>query len=212
MFKDRVDAGRRLASKLTHYSASKPVVLAIPRGGLVVAFEVAKALRAPMSLVFPRKIRAPSNPELAIGAVAEDGTMILDDSLVKDLGVDEEYLKEETSAQIEEIKRRKKRYRAPVIPVEGRVVIVVDDGIATGATVRAAVGFLKNNKPDSVVVAVPVAPPNTISVLRAEADEVICLHSTDYFFAIGQFYEEFEQLSDEEVDRILEESKILPAT
>ncbi len=208
MFKNRVEAGQLLASRLTRYSESKVIVFGVPRGGVVVAFEVAKALRAPLSVVIPRKIGAPMQPELALGAVADDGTLLLDDRLVGELGVRKEYLEREVSSQLEEINRRRQAYRVPSIgsSLEGRVALVVDDGIATGATIRAAVRSLKKWKPASVVVAVPVAPPEAVELLRQEADDVVCIQTPSSFFAVGEFYDEFEQVDDDEVVKILEEA------
>jgi putative phosphoribosyl transferase len=205
MFRDRVEAGRRLAEMLHPYGDRRPVVLAIPRGGVVVAHEVAQALGAPMDIIVPRKIGAPGNPELAIGAVAEDGTRILDDRLIRHMDVPEGYLVDESRRQIEEIERRMRRYRGdePSIPLEGRVVIIIDDGVATGATIRAAIHSVRRRRPASIVVATPVGPMETVGKLREDADDVVCLSTPEPFYAIGHFYRDFSQVSDEEVVRIL---------
>ena len=208
-FMDRVDAGKRLASALKDFSGKHGIVLAIPRGGVVVGFEIAKALSLPLDIIIPRKIGAPENPELAIGAVAEDGTAILDNQLIKYLGVSNEYLEIETKRQKHEIGRRLKLYRqdSSYPNLKGLDVIVVDDGIATGSTMKAALASVKNRGASSVTVAVPVGPPSTIEELGKIADRVICLHTPEYFQAIGEFYSDFSQTPDEEVIMLLKESK-----
>lgn len=206
IFSDRVEAGRRLAEALKGYEGREVVVLAIPRGGVVVGYQVARRLGAPLDIIAPRKIGAPYNPELAIGAVAEDGTIILDEGLVRRLGVTESYIGEESERQREEIRRRLRLYRgeAPYPDLKGRVVILVDDGVATGSTAKAALASIRRRGPEEVVVAVPVAPPSTARELEGEADRVVCLYTPEPFYAIGQFYRDFSQTSDEEVVRLLE--------
>ncbi len=203
VFPDRVEAGRRLAERLLHLKHKRPVVLALPRGGVPVGYEVAKALGAPLDLVFVRKIGAPFQPELALGAVADGGhpITVLNDELVGRLEISETFLQEETKRKLAEIDRRREVYKAgrPRVDVTGRTAIVVDDGIATGATVRAALQSVRKGAPDLLVLAVPVAPPETVEALEREADEVVCLETPALFFAIGQFYRDFEQLSDEQV-------------
>ncbi len=208
-FTDRVDAGMRLASSLKNFSGKKGIVLAIPRGGVVVGYEIAKMLNLPLDVIIPRKIGAPDNPELAIGAVAEDGTAILDNRLIAYLGVSKEYIKEETERQIKEIERRLKLYRHDTSypNLKGFDVIVVDDGIATGSTMKAALASVKNRGAVSVTVAVPVGPPSTIEELNEIADRVVCLYEPEYFQAIGEFYSNFSQTEDEEVIKLLRESK-----
>jgi predicted phosphoribosyltransferase len=208
-FTDRVDAGKRLASALKDFSGKKGIVLAIPRGGVVVGYMIAKALNLPLDVIIPRKIGAPDNPELAIGAVAEDGTAILDGNLIKYLGVSREYIKEETERQKQEIVRRLKLYRqdASYPNLKGLDVIVVDDGIATGSTMKAALASVKNRGAASITVAVPVGPPSTIDELEKMADRVVCLHTPESFQAIGEFYTDFSQTSDEEVIGLLRENK-----
>ena len=208
-FNDRVDAGKRLASALADFKGKDAIVLAIPRGGVVVGFEIAQALNAPLDVIIPRKVGAPDNPELAIGAMTEDGTIILDENLVNYLGVSEDYIKEESKRQKIEIERRLKMYRKnePYPNLKGREVIVVDDGIATGSTMKAALASVKNRGAKTVAVAVPVGPPSTIQELKKQADKVICLYTPEYFQAIGQFYKDFEQTTDEEVIQLLKESK-----
>jgi predicted phosphoribosyltransferase len=208
-FTGRVDAGKRLASTLSNFSGKKGIVLAIPRGGVPVGFEIAKTLKIPLDVIIPRKIGAPDNSELAIGAVAEDGTAILDDNLVKYLGVSREYIKEEVERQKQEIRRRLEKYRQDTSypNLKGFDVIVVDDGIATGSTMKAALASVKNRGAASITVAVPVGPPSTIEELQEMADRVVCLYTPEYFQAIGQFYNDFGQTTDEEVIKLLQESK-----
>jgi predicted phosphoribosyltransferase len=209
MFKDRTEAGKILADALSGYKDKSPIVLAIPRGGVVVACEVAKALKAPIDLIIPRKIGAPGQPELAIGAATEDGTTILNQDILRYLRVSDNYIKDETKHQVEEIKRRMERYLGsrPRLSIEGKVVILVDDGVATGATIRAAIASIRKRNPALIVLAIPVGPLDTVEELRREADEVICLMTPEPFYAIGQFYRSFEQTSDEEVIQILNELK-----
>ncbi len=208
-FTDRVDAGKRLASALKDFSGKNGIVLAIPRGGVVVGFEIARALNLPLDVIIPRKIGAPENPELAIGAVAEDGTAILDNQLIKYLGVSKEYVEIETKRQKHEIGRRLKLYRhdSSYPNLKGLDVIVVDDGIATGSTMKAALASVKNRGAASVTVAVPVGPPSTIEELEKTADRVVCLYTPEYFQAIGEFYSDFSQTPDEEVIMLLKENK-----
>lgn len=212
-FSDRVDAGKRLASELKDFSGKKGIVLAIPRGGVVVGYEIAKSLNLSLDVIIPRKIGAPDNPELAIGAVAEDGTAILDENLTRYLGVNREYIKEEIERQKQEIQRRLKLYRQDTSypNLKGLDVIVVDDGIATGSTMKAALASVKNRGAASVTVAVPVGPPSTIEELEKIADRVVCLYTPEYFQAIGEFFADFSQVPDEEVIRLLRESKQKPS-
>jgi predicted phosphoribosyltransferase len=208
-FVDRVDAGKRLASVLKNFSGKKGIVLAIPRGGVVVGYVIAKTLNLPLDIIIPRKIGAPNNPELAIGAVAEDGTAILDQNLIKYLGVSREYVIEETESQKKEIRRRLKLYKqdASYPNLKGLDVIVVDDGIATCSTMKAALASVKNRGASSITVAVPVGPPSTIEELEKMADRVVCLYTPEFFQAIGEFYKDFSQTSDEEVIGLLLENK-----
>jgi putative phosphoribosyl transferase len=207
-FSDRVDAGRRLAAALADLAGKNSIVLAIPRGGVVVGYEIAKALKLPLDIIIPRKIGAPDNPELAIGAMTEDGTIILDDKLMAYMGVPMEYVEEESERQKIEIQRRLKLYRQnePYPSLKGLNVIIVDDGIATGSTIKAALASVKNHGASSVTVAVPVGPPSAIKELKRLADSVVCLFTPEYFAAIGQFYVNFDQTSDEEVIQLLKES------
>ncbi|MEW5705309.1 MAG: phosphoribosyltransferase [Actinomycetota bacterium] len=204
MFTDRVDAGRQLARRLEAYRETDAVVLAIPRGGVVVGDQVARALGLQLDLIIPRKIGAPGNPELAIGAIAR-GEPMINRSLVRELGVPESYIAEEAKRQMDEINRRQKLYlgdRAP-IELQNRVVIIVDDGLATGYTALAAINAVRQQHPKKIVLAVPVAPVDTCERLRTEVDEIVCLEVHELFFAVGQFYEVFEQTTDDEVIEIM---------
>ena len=205
-FVNRVDAGKRLAEALADFQSRNAAVLAIPRGGVVVGYEIASKLVLPLDVIIPRKLGAPDNSELAIGAVAEDGSMVLDEGLIAYLGVSKWYLQEESERQRQEITRRMKVYREDLESVElkGKDVIVVDDGIATGSTMKAALASVKNRGAKSVTVAVPVGPPQTIQELKTLADKVICLYTPEYFQAIGQFYKDFSQTTDEEVINLLQ--------
>jgi len=208
-FSNRVDAGKRLASALKDFAPKNGIVLAIPRGGVIVGYEIAKALNLPLDVIIPHKLGAPDNPELAIGAIAEDGTTILDDNLITYMGVSREYIREESERQKQEIQRRLKMYRqdAPNPNLKGLNVIIVDDGIATGSTMKAALASVKNRSAASVTVAVPVGPPSTIKELKKQSDRVVCLDTPEYFQAIGQFYNDFSQTTDEEVIQLLKESR-----
>jgi putative phosphoribosyl transferase len=208
-FADRIDAGKRLALALKDFIGKKAIVLAIPRGGVVVGHEIADDLNLPLDVIIPRKIGAPNNPELAIGAMTEDGTIILDENLVTYLGVIEDYIKEESDRQKLEIERRMKLYRqdVPYPSLENLDVIIVDDGIATGSTMKAALASVKNRGANTVTVAIPVGPPSTIVELEKQADKVVCLYTPEYFQAIGQFYDDFTQTTDDEVIKLLKQSK-----
>jgi putative phosphoribosyl transferase len=211
MFLDRSDAGRRLADRLLTFKRKHPVVLALPRGGVPVGFEIARALDAPLDLVLVRKIGAPYQEELAIGAIAdgERPDLVTDPMLIASLDVTSEYLEQAKAAALEEIERRRRVWlgdRASV-EVNGRTAIIVDDGIATGATMKVALRVTRRRKPARLVLAVPVAPPDTFEELRGEADETICLDTPAEFFAVGQFYRRFPQLRDEEVTTLLDQAR-----
>jgi len=207
LFTDRHEAGEALASRLIGLIGQNPLVLAIPRGGVVVAAPVARRLAAPLDVVVPRKIPSPHNEELAVGAVAEDGTIYLDETLVAYLGVTQEYLRREAARQIEEIQRRTRLYRRsrPAQEIRGRTVILVDDGVATGYTVLAALRYLRRQQPRQLVLAIPVASPDTLLKLREEADKVVVVSSPEPFYAVGQFYRDFTQTTDEQVIELLDE-------
>lgn len=206
VFADRQDAGRRLSAALAHLSGEDVTVLALPRGGVPVAAEIATQLAAPMDLLLVRKIGVPSQPELAMGAVvdAQEPIVVRNDHIIRLAWVSAAEFEEVCRREIKELERRRKRYRSGAASdVAGRVVVIVDDGIATGATMRAAISGLRRRDPKKIVVAVPVAPPRTVAELRREADEVVCLYEPENFSAIGSFYQDFRQLSDEEVVQIM---------
>jgi putative phosphoribosyl transferase len=207
MFRDRSDAGRQLAQKLLHLRDRNPVVLALPRGGVPVGLEVARALGAPLDLVLVRKIGVPWQPELALGAVTDgdDPEVFIDRNLVAELAIPGDYITEETARQIDELERRRRVYRSGRAPmdVSGRAAIVVDDGIATGATMRVALQATRRRNPSWLVLAAPVATPDTLARLRPEADEVVCLEIPAGLGAIGFYYRDFHQVSDAEVTAIL---------
>ena len=206
-FADRYAAGRQLAATLAHLKDRAPVVLALPRGGVAVGFEIAQALGAPLDIVLVRKIGVPWQPELALGAVTDGASpeTFIDEDLAKALDIPESYVQEETARQLEEIERRRRSYCAgrPPIAITGRAAIVVDDGIATGATMRVALRSLRRRNPAHLVLAVPVAPPQTLAELRKEADETICLEMPAMLGAIGFYYRDFHQMSDAEVTDLL---------
>lgn len=207
MFKDRTEAGQMLAERLAGYAGPDTIVLALPRGGVPVGYEIAKRLKAPLDVLIVRKIGAPMQPELALGAIV-DGTspeVVLNDELVRELGISRFYLEREEEGLLKEIDRRHRLYRRDnaAYEVKGRTVIVVDDGIATGATVRAALQALRRGNPKRLILAVPVAPPDTVASLSPEVDDLICLESPAHFRAISLFYGRFDQVSDEEVIKLL---------
>lgn len=204
MYRDRIDAGERLAEALrplVRDGGSPALVLGIPRGGVPIARVVADRLGADLDVVVPHKLRAPSNPELAFGAVAAEGRPVIDDDVVRMLGIAPDYIEREIARERGEIARRLAAYRANARPVEafGRVCIVVDDGLATGATAEAAVLALRARGAARIVVAVPVGSTAAVARLRRVADEVVCPSVPDRFVAVGQWYDRFEQVPDENV-------------
>jgi putative phosphoribosyl transferase len=208
MFKDRRQAGRQLAAQLLRYTGVDTVVLALPRGGVPVGYEVARALHAALDITVVRKVGAPGQPEFGIGAVV-DGDYpeeVLDEESVRLLSVSREYLDKQIGIALREIRRRQEVYRHGRAPMalKGRTVIVVDDGIATGGSMRVALRAARRAGPKRLVLAVPVAPPETIESLRAEVDDVVCLSTPEMFQAVGQFYEDFRQTTDDEVIRLLD--------
>jgi len=206
-FIDRMDAGRQLAKALARYKAQRPVVLALPRGGVPVAAEVATVLDAPLDLILVRKIGVPFQPELAMGAVVDGGKPVIvrNEDVISLTGVSEQEFNATCDQQLAEIERRRKLYlgNRPHPQIAGRAVIVIDDGIATGATTRAALQAIRMRKPSKLVLAVPVAPTESLKELHGEADEIICLEDYEDFGAIGLFYSDFRQVSDTEVIEIL---------
>lgn len=207
MFRNRQDAGQRLAARLAAYKDQKPAILALPRGGVPVAAEIATKLDAPLDLILVRKIGVPYQPELAMGAVVDGGSPIVvrNEEVIKLAGVSESEFKAACEREQAEVERRRQCYLAGRAPVDvaGHVAIVVDDGIATGATMRAALRSVAARKPSKLILAVPVAPTDTVAALRREVDEVVCLSPQENFYAIGPYYDDFRQVSDDEVRKLL---------
>jgi len=214
-FADRRDAGARLAAALDHLRAAQPVVLALPRGGVPVAFEVAKALDAPLDLVLVRKIGVPGHEELALGALVNGAhpQLVLNEDVVQMTAPPPGFVEAAQKRALAEIERRRRLYlgEAEPIAVKGRVVIVVDDGIATGATMKAALRGVQRNGPDRLVLAAPVAPPSSIAELAAECDEVVTLATPEPFYAVGLYYADFAQTTDKEVIDLLAQARMLQA-
>lgn len=200
IFANREDAGRQLAGAARKYAEEDSVILAIPRGGVIVGRVVAEELGVPLDVVIPRKVGAPGNPELGLGAIAP-GVRVLDEGMIRSLGVSDEYLERAIEEEEREIERRSATYRngRPPVDLRGKTAIVVDDGMATGGTAIAAVRWAREQGAARMILAVPVAPPAAVSRLRLEADDVIALSMPDAFYAVGQWYGRFDQVSDEEV-------------
>jgi putative phosphoribosyl transferase len=209
-FQDRTDAGRQLAGKLLGY-ADRPdvVVLALPRGGVPVAHEVAQTLHAPLDIFLVRKLGLPEHPELAMGAIASGGVRVLNEDVVRTLRVPAEVIDAVAAQELKELARREREYRGdrPPLEVRGRIVILVDDGLATGSTMRAAVAALRRQQPARIVVAVPVGAADTCAEFRDEADEAVCAVTPQPFFAVGLWYRNFTQTTDEEVRRLLQQAQ-----
>lgn len=218
MFKDRQEAGRLLAEKLKNFKAGEAVVLGLARGGVVTAAEIAKALKASLDVLVVKKIGAPGNPELAIGAVGPPATparsaggrgpkktVFWNEELCRSFGVDEVYRRKALWVKSSEQKEKEKALRGgrSVVSLKGKIAILVDDGIATGATVEAAITWIRKQKPKKLVLAVPVAPPDTVEKFKTKVDGLICLQIEPDFWAVGQFYKEFPQVEDEQVIKIL---------
>ena len=200
IFANRLAAARQLAEVLAEYRGKNPLVLAIPRGAVPMAKVIAEELKGEMDVVLVRKLRAPGNPEYAIGSVDESGWAYIAPQAAS-VGANEDYLKREIAAQMETMQHRRAQYtpvRPPIDPA-GRIVIVIDDGLATGSTMIAALHALRAKKPAQLICAVPVAPPDTLERVRASADKVVCLSAPVEFYAVGQFYQDFQQVEDEEV-------------
>jgi len=214
-FGDRREAGRALASKLSKYARRRDViVLALPRGGVPVAYEVARALEAPLDVFLVRKLGIPGHEELAMGAVATGGVRVLNVPLVRSLGIPESVVESITSKELQELERRERLYRSrrPPVDAHGKTVILVDDGLATGATMVAAIQALRNLAPKRIVAAVPVAARDTCEQLGSVADEVVCAVTPEPFHAVGLWYEDFTPTSDDEVRELLEAASAQPAS
>jgi predicted phosphoribosyltransferase len=207
MFEDREDGARQLSQKLKRLKLRDPLVLAIPRGGVITGAVLARELDAELDVVLSRKLRAPFQPELAIGAVGEDGEVYVNHHVKVAAGADQSYIDQERKHQLEEIARRQRLFRTARFqaPMTGRSIILTDDGIATGSTMIAALHVVKTHEPHEVIVAVPVAPLSRLEIIRGLCDQLICLLSPEEFYAVGQFYRSFDTVEDEEVVRILRE-------
>jgi putative phosphoribosyl transferase len=206
-FRDRSEAGRELAARLAAYAHRRDLlVLALPRGGVPVAFEVARALQAPLDVFLVRKLGVPGSEELAMGAIATGGVRILNPEIIRSFDVPDSVIQRVSSQEERELERRERVYRGgrPPLEVGGRVVIVVDDGLATGSSMRAATMAIKRLQPASIVVAVPVAAPETCSELQMEVDEIVCARTPNPLYAVGWWYENFDQTTDDEVRDLLD--------
>jgi putative phosphoribosyl transferase len=208
-FEDRRDAGRRLAGKLSRFEGERPVVFALPRGGVPVGYEISRALGAPLDVFISRKLGAPGQPEFGIGAVAAGGVRILNQDVLRRLGITDDYVERITAQELAEVERRLRYFRGrrPETEVGGRTAILVDDGLATGVTARAAVQALRLRKPRRLVLAAPVCAAQTATLFRNAVDELVCLVSPSDLGAIGFWYRNFEQTSDEEVVALLETAR-----
>jgi len=210
-FRNRIEAGRLLAEKLAHYANEPDVlVLALPRGGVPVASEVARSLGAPLDVFLVRKLGLPGQEELAMGAIASGGVRILNEDVVQGLGIPAEVIDAVEARESDELRRRERDYRddRPAPDVRGRTVILIDDGLATGSTMRVAVEALRRQRPRRLVVAVPVAAPSTCEEFRDEGDEVICARTPEPFYAVGVWYEDFSQTTDHEVRDLLARASV----
>lgn len=208
MFEDRLDAGRRLARELARYKGKNPLVLAVPRGAVPMGKVIADELEGELDVVLVRKLRAPGNPEFAIGSIDETGWAYISD-YVEMTGASDAYIEREKQAQLETIRKRRAEYTPihPPVDPRGRIVIVVDDGLATGATMISALHALKQRGPEKLICAVPVAPPDTVEKIGRYCDEVVCLEAPEQFYAVGQFYLSFPQVEDDEVRTVLAQGR-----
>jgi putative phosphoribosyl transferase len=209
LFRDRTEAGRLLANELRAY-ANRPdvLVLGLPRGGVPVAYEVAKELGAPLDIILVRKLGVPGEQELAMGAIASGGVRVLNDDVIRMINIPDSVIDAVTAREQRELERRERLYRGsrPVPSLRGRTIILVDDGIATGATIRAAIALVRQQQPAAVVVATPVAPPSTCDELQADVDDLVCVMQPEAFLAIGYWYEAFPQTTDEEIGALLSQA------
>lgn len=209
IYKDRQDAGRQLAEKLTKFKDENPIIIALPRGGVVTGYEVAKVLHAPLDVLITRKLGAPFQPELGIGAIAPNNVRILNLDAIRFIGISKDQMEEIIQRETKEMHRRIKLYRGnlPPLDLQGKTVIVVDDGLATGVTAGAAILAIRQMTPEKIILAVPVSPIDTASRFKEEVDEFICLQQPHDFFAVGQYYYDFDQVTDEQVISLLELSR-----
>jgi predicted phosphoribosyltransferase len=208
-FSDRRDAGRVLAQELTAYAGrSDVIVLALPRGGVPVAYEVALALNAPLDIFIVRKLGLPGHEELAIGAIASGGVRVLNEDIIHALNIPEGMINRVAQQELQELGRREQLYRGdrPMLDVQDKTVILIDDGLATGASMRAAVSGVRTQHPARIVIAVPTAAPETCNAFEFEVDEIVCAMTPEPFFGVGKWYENFSQITDEEVHTLLEEA------
>lgn len=212
IFQDREDAGRRLAERLKNLELRDPVVLGIPRGGVIIAAALARELGGELDVILVRKLRAPAQPELAIGAISEEGDVMLNPFAEMVPGFSDDYVQGERQERLEELSQRAELFREvrPPAQLTGRSVILTDDGIATGSTMLAAIEVVRSKNPHEIILAVPVAPPDRLEEIARHCDRTICLQTPASFIAIGQFYEQFEQVEDDEVRELLRE--FAPAT
>lgn len=211
-FRDRRDAGRQLAQRLEHYRGDNPVVLALPRGGVPIGYEVARALGAPLDVLVARKIGAPFHPELGVGAIAEGSPPVFDETTLRSLRLSVEDLRVTIDKERAELRRRVQRYRGdrPAVPVTDQTVIVVDDGLATGVTARAALRSVAWRQPAQLILGVPVCAPETATSLLEDADDVVCVMTPQRFHAVGAWYDDFRQTPDQEVVDLLEQARAAP--
>jgi putative phosphoribosyl transferase len=211
MFRDRQEAGQKLAGRVRALAARDPVVLTLPRGGVPVGAEIARAIKAPLDLVIVRKVGAPGNSELAVAAIVDGNPpdVVLNREIVEAYGLDEVTLGSMADRERPELERRRRVYRAgrPPLPIAGRTAILVDDGVATGTTMKVAIRALKRRSPREIVIALPVAPPETVAELGREVDRIVCLSEPSRFHALGYHYREFPQLTDEEVVETLRQQE-----
>jgi predicted phosphoribosyltransferase len=209
-FTNRIDAGSQLGLVLSEYAdRADTLVLGLPRGGVPVAFEVARALNAPLDVFIVRKLGVPGHEEVAMGAIATGGAILIDDTVVRELRIRDSQIDAVIEAEQRELERRERQFRGdrPPPDIAGRTVIIVDDGLATGASMRVAVAALRQEHPGRIVVAVPIAPPDTCVALSREADDVVCAVTPEPFYAVGLWYEDFNQTTDEEVHDLLERAR-----
>lgn len=208
-YKNREEAGQKLAKELEKYSQDKPIIIALPRGGVVVAYEIAKRLKAPLDIIVARKIGAPFNPEFGLGAISENGALTLDNEAIRHFGLTESDIEQAINREIGVMSKKIELYRKDSIPTElkDQTVILVDDGLATGVTTKAAIMSIKQNSPKKIILAVPVSSSDAINKLLKEVDEIVCLKTPDDFYAVSAYYDNFEQISDNEVMNLLHKAK-----